>query len=106
MFIISLQAGLIVKLLMKLSGQITPNDKSATDKYAYGWKTVEETTAAIDPSAGYSYRLSFDCNTPDVEQSLPLSTSASFCIFGLLISFTTSHGVFWRIFWVHVNMFI
>lgn len=31
-----LQAGLIVKLLMKLSGQMTPNDKSVTDKYAYG----------------------------------------------------------------------
>uniref|UniRef100_A0A3Q0QU88 KRIT1 ankyrin repeat containing n=1 Tax=Amphilophus citrinellus TaxID=61819 RepID=A0A3Q0QU88_AMPCI len=30
------QAGLIVKLLMKLSGQITPNDKGVTDKYAYG----------------------------------------------------------------------
>ncbi|XP_062301872.1 krev interaction trapped protein 1 [Osmerus eperlanus] len=30
------QAGLIVKLLMKLSGQITPNDKSLSDKYAYG----------------------------------------------------------------------
>ncbi|XP_068567215.1 krev interaction trapped protein 1 [Cebidichthys violaceus] len=30
------QAGLIVKLLMKLSGQMTPNDKSVTDKYAYG----------------------------------------------------------------------
>ncbi|KAL0962243.1 hypothetical protein UPYG_G00337550 [Umbra pygmaea] len=30
------QAGLIVKLLMKLSGQITPNDRSLTDKYAYG----------------------------------------------------------------------
>lgn len=30
------QAGLIVKLLMKLSGQMTPNDKTVTDKYAYG----------------------------------------------------------------------
>ncbi|KAJ3609094.1 hypothetical protein NHX12_023621 [Muraenolepis orangiensis] len=30
------QAGLIVKLLMKLSGQMTPNDKSLSDKYAYG----------------------------------------------------------------------
>ncbi|KAJ8409823.1 hypothetical protein AAFF_G00218820 [Aldrovandia affinis] len=30
------QAGLIVKLFMKLSGQITPNDKSLSDKYAYG----------------------------------------------------------------------
>ncbi|XP_017552181.2 krev interaction trapped protein 1 isoform X1 [Pygocentrus nattereri] len=30
------QAGLIVKLLMKLSGQITPNDRAASDKYAYG----------------------------------------------------------------------
>uniref|UniRef100_A0A8C4F022 FERM domain-containing protein n=1 Tax=Dicentrarchus labrax TaxID=13489 RepID=A0A8C4F022_DICLA len=30
------QAGLIVKLLMKLSGQMTPNDKGVTDKYAYG----------------------------------------------------------------------
>uniref|UniRef100_A0A672FY12 FERM domain-containing protein n=1 Tax=Salarias fasciatus TaxID=181472 RepID=A0A672FY12_SALFA len=30
------QAGLIVKLLMKLSGQMTPNDKGITDKYAYG----------------------------------------------------------------------
>lgn len=30
------QAGLIVKLLMKLSGQMIPNDKSTTDKYAYG----------------------------------------------------------------------
>uniref|UniRef100_A0A3B4FP39 KRIT1 ankyrin repeat containing n=1 Tax=Pundamilia nyererei TaxID=303518 RepID=A0A3B4FP39_9CICH len=30
------QAGLIVKLLMKLSGQITPNEKGITDKYAYG----------------------------------------------------------------------
>uniref|UniRef100_A0A3Q1CSG7 FERM domain-containing protein n=1 Tax=Amphiprion ocellaris TaxID=80972 RepID=A0A3Q1CSG7_AMPOC len=30
------QAGLIVKLLMKLSGQMTPNDKGTTDKYAYG----------------------------------------------------------------------
>uniref|UniRef100_A0A8C7H2N8 KRIT1 ankyrin repeat containing n=1 Tax=Oncorhynchus kisutch TaxID=8019 RepID=A0A8C7H2N8_ONCKI len=30
------QAGLIVKLLMKLSGQMTPNDRSLTDKYAYG----------------------------------------------------------------------
>lgn len=30
------QAGLIVKLLMKLSGQMTPNDKSVTDKYTYG----------------------------------------------------------------------
>uniref|UniRef100_A0A8D2ZTC9 FERM domain-containing protein n=1 Tax=Scophthalmus maximus TaxID=52904 RepID=A0A8D2ZTC9_SCOMX len=30
------QAGLIVKLLMKLSGQMTPNDKVVTDKYAYG----------------------------------------------------------------------
>uniref|UniRef100_A0A8C5DJR9 FERM domain-containing protein n=1 Tax=Gouania willdenowi TaxID=441366 RepID=A0A8C5DJR9_GOUWI len=30
------QAGLIVKLLMKLSGQMTPNDKGPTDKYAYG----------------------------------------------------------------------
>uniref|UniRef100_A0A668SVU1 Uncharacterized protein n=1 Tax=Oreochromis aureus TaxID=47969 RepID=A0A668SVU1_OREAU len=30
------QAGLIVKLLMKLSGQITPNEKGVTDKYAYG----------------------------------------------------------------------
>uniref|UniRef100_A0A3Q3SG27 KRIT1 ankyrin repeat containing n=1 Tax=Mastacembelus armatus TaxID=205130 RepID=A0A3Q3SG27_9TELE len=30
------QAGLIVKLLMKLSGQLTPNDKAVTDKYAYG----------------------------------------------------------------------
>uniref|UniRef100_A0A8C2KRT4 KRIT1 ankyrin repeat containing n=1 Tax=Cyprinus carpio TaxID=7962 RepID=A0A8C2KRT4_CYPCA len=30
------QAGLIVKLLMKLSGQITPNDRAALDKYAYG----------------------------------------------------------------------
>lgn len=36
MFIVSLQAGLIVKLLMKLSGQMTPNDKGITDKYAYG----------------------------------------------------------------------
>lgn len=38
MFINSSQAGLIVKLLMKLSGQMTPNDKAVTDKYAYGWK--------------------------------------------------------------------
>ncbi|XP_051527362.1 krev interaction trapped protein 1-like isoform X2 [Myxocyprinus asiaticus] len=30
------QAGLIVKLLMKLSGQITPNDRATLDKYAYG----------------------------------------------------------------------
>nr|AAH55149.1 KRIT1, ankyrin repeat containing [Danio rerio] len=30
------QAGLIVKLLMKLSGQITPNDRAVSDKYAYG----------------------------------------------------------------------
>uniref|UniRef100_H2N0Z4 KRIT1 ankyrin repeat containing n=1 Tax=Oryzias latipes TaxID=8090 RepID=H2N0Z4_ORYLA len=30
------QAGLIVKLLMKLSGHGTPNDKGAADKYAYG----------------------------------------------------------------------
>uniref|UniRef100_A0A665TGH5 FERM domain-containing protein n=1 Tax=Echeneis naucrates TaxID=173247 RepID=A0A665TGH5_ECHNA len=30
------QAGLIVKLLMKLSGQMTPSDKAITDKYAYG----------------------------------------------------------------------
>uniref|UniRef100_A0A3Q1JL74 FERM domain-containing protein n=1 Tax=Anabas testudineus TaxID=64144 RepID=A0A3Q1JL74_ANATE len=30
------QAGLIVKLLMKLSGQMGPNDKAVTDKYAYG----------------------------------------------------------------------
>uniref|UniRef100_A0A6Q2XBB1 FERM domain-containing protein n=1 Tax=Esox lucius TaxID=8010 RepID=A0A6Q2XBB1_ESOLU len=30
------QAGLIVKLLMKLSGNITSNEKSLTDKYAYG----------------------------------------------------------------------
>ncbi|XP_056597344.1 krev interaction trapped protein 1 [Triplophysa dalaica] len=30
------QAGLIVKLLMKLSGQITPNDRVVSDKYAYG----------------------------------------------------------------------
>ncbi|XP_010789778.1 krev interaction trapped protein 1 [Notothenia coriiceps] len=30
------QAGLIVKLLMKLSGQMTSNDKSVLDKYAYG----------------------------------------------------------------------
>lgn len=30
------QAGLIVKLLMKLSGQITHNDRAASDKYAYG----------------------------------------------------------------------
>lgn len=30
------QAGLIVKLLMKLSGQITPHDRAASDKYAYG----------------------------------------------------------------------
>ncbi|XP_030644872.1 krev interaction trapped protein 1 [Chanos chanos] len=30
------QAGLIVKLLMKLSGQITPNDRGPSDKYAYG----------------------------------------------------------------------
>lgn len=36
MSILSLQAGLIVKLLMKLSGQITPNEKGVTDKYAYG----------------------------------------------------------------------
>lgn len=36
MFTVSLQAGLIVKLLMKLSGQMTPNDKGITDKYAYG----------------------------------------------------------------------
>ena len=34
--IVSPQAGLIVKLLMKLSGQMTPNDKAVTDKYAYG----------------------------------------------------------------------
>uniref|UniRef100_A0A3Q3NGN9 KRIT1 ankyrin repeat containing n=1 Tax=Labrus bergylta TaxID=56723 RepID=A0A3Q3NGN9_9LABR len=30
------QAGLIVKLLMKLSGQMTANDKGIMDKYAYG----------------------------------------------------------------------
>ncbi|KAF3833987.1 hypothetical protein F7725_025191 [Dissostichus mawsoni] len=30
------KAGLIVKLLMKLSGQMTSNDKSVLDKYAYG----------------------------------------------------------------------
>lgn len=36
MLMISLQAGLIVKLLMKLSGQMTPNDKAVTDKYTYG----------------------------------------------------------------------
>ncbi|KAG2465157.1 KRIT1 protein, partial [Polypterus senegalus] len=30
------QAGLIVKLLMKLSGQMTPNERSITEKYAYG----------------------------------------------------------------------
>ncbi|XP_062869230.1 krev interaction trapped protein 1 [Trichomycterus rosablanca] len=30
------QAGLIVKLLMKLSGLITPNERTASDKYAYG----------------------------------------------------------------------
>ncbi|XP_066571554.1 krev interaction trapped protein 1 [Amia ocellicauda] len=30
------QAGLIVKLLMKLSGQMTPNDRSLSDKYGYG----------------------------------------------------------------------
>lgn len=34
--VICLQAGLIVKLLMKLSGQITPNDRVVSDKYAYG----------------------------------------------------------------------
>lgn len=62
MFIVSLQAGLIVKLLMKLSGQMTPNDKGITDKYAYGWKTVAETTAAKDPSAGSSYWFSLDCS--------------------------------------------
>lgn len=38
---ILLQAGLIVKLLMKLSGQMTPNDKGVTDKYTYGW-TLDE----------------------------------------------------------------
>lgn len=32
----SVQAGLIVKLLMKLSGQMTPNDKGVTEKYTYG----------------------------------------------------------------------
>lgn len=31
-----LQAGLIVKLLMKLSGLITPNEQTAPDKYPYG----------------------------------------------------------------------
>lgn len=36
MLYFSLQAGLIVKLLMKLSGQMTPNDKGIMDKYAYG----------------------------------------------------------------------
>lgn len=30
------QAGLIVKLLMKLSGQMNPNDKTLSGKYAYG----------------------------------------------------------------------
>ncbi|KAK1805146.1 hypothetical protein P4O66_019493 [Electrophorus voltai] len=30
------QAGLIVKLLMKLSGQMTLNDRAPSDKYAYG----------------------------------------------------------------------
>ncbi|XP_063042167.1 krev interaction trapped protein 1 [Engraulis encrasicolus] len=30
------QAGLIVKLLIKLSGQIVPNDRVSADKYAYG----------------------------------------------------------------------
>ncbi|KAG7271167.1 hypothetical protein CRUP_025482 [Coryphaenoides rupestris] len=30
------QAGLIVKLLLKLSGQMTPSDKGLSDKYAYG----------------------------------------------------------------------
>lgn len=39
---------------MKLSGQITPNEKGVTDKYTYGWKTVDVTTAAKDPSAGSS----------------------------------------------------
>ncbi|TRZ01712.1 hypothetical protein DNTS_003597 [Danionella cerebrum] len=36
------QAGLIVKLLMKLSGQITVNDRTASDKYAYGFERLKE----------------------------------------------------------------
>lgn len=30
------QAGLVVKLLMKLSGQFIPGDKSTTERYGYG----------------------------------------------------------------------
>ncbi|KAM3928160.1 krev interaction trapped protein 1 isoform 1-T2 [Leptodactylus fuscus] len=30
------QAGLVVKLLMKLSGQLVPGDKNATERYGYG----------------------------------------------------------------------
>lgn len=85
-FIISLQAGLIVKLLMKLSGQMTPNDKSIMDKYAYGWKPAAVDPVQIPPTDPP------DCRTQDKEQSH--LTSALFCIFGLLKAFATSHCVF------------
>lgn len=93
MLIISLQAGLIVKLLMKLSGQMTPNDKSVTDKYTYGWKTVEETTQLPKiPVQVLLIDSHLTAITLDEEQSRLLQKHTMLC---LPIPFTSSHCVFW-----------
>lgn len=97
MFIVSSQAGLIVKLLMKLSGQMTPNDKVTSDKYAYGWKTIEDNTAAKDLSAGSSYWLSSDCNNSGwrAKSASPQAPnfvySSSFHTFTLCVFFDESY---------------
>lgn len=47
---------------MKLSGQITPNEKGITDKYAYGWKLLKKLPAKKIPSSGCLFRPSSDCS--------------------------------------------
>lgn len=70
MIITWLQAGLIVKLLMKLSGQMTPNDKGVTDKYTYGWKQFKKPQL---PKTHWRFFLSTH-STLDEEQSWLLHT--------------------------------
>lgn len=105
LWIISRQAGLIVKLLMKLSGQITPNEKGVTDKYTYSWKTVDVTTAAKDASAGSSDSHS-TAETLDEEQKRLLQKHLDF-----YVKLTDTFHVFAlcilsQKFWLHVNMLI
>lgn len=58
---------------MKLSGQMTPNDKNITDKYTYGWKPVQETTTAKDSVDFVFFPIAFALTVTTLDEEMKRS---------------------------------